>query len=281
MISRARWSDTLRGVGILVVLFFSLLPLIWTLLAALGLQPVGLHLTGTLTLDNFGAVAVFEPAFASEFLYTIVVTVTATMITIAAAFPAAYWLVRRNTTAGAPAQGRVDGLMQAMLVLAVTPLIAYALPLENLERAAGLYGTPAGLVLAMASVQIPLALWLLRGYLERIPRSLDEAATLDGASWLSILWRVALPVGAGGVIATAVLVFVLDWNLFLLTSLLTEHPPMMLPMAMRDFFAFERDLEWPTAAAALVVTLAPAFLLVFATQRSLEKIIFVPMESAV
>jgi len=281
MISRARWSDTLRGVGILVVLFFSLLPLIWTLLAALGLQPVGLHLTGTLTLDNFGAVAVFEPAFASEFLYTIVVTVTATMITIAAAFPAAYWLVRRNTTAGAPAQGRVDGLMQAMLVLAVTPLIAYALPLENLERAAGLYGTPAGLVLAMASVQIPLALWLLRGYLERIPRSLDEAATLDGASWLIILWRVALPVGAGGVIATAVLVFVLDWNLFLLPSLLTEHPPMMLPMAMRDFFAFERDLEWPTAAAALVVTLAPAFLLVFATQRSLEKIIFVPMESAV
>ena len=58
--------------------------------------------------------------------------------------------------------------MQGMLVLAVTPLIAYALPLENLERAVGLYGTPAGLVLAMASVQIPLALWLLRGYLERI-----------------------------------------------------------------------------------------------------------------
>ena len=95
------------------------------------------------------------------------------------------------------------------------------------------------------------------------------------------MWRVALPVGAGGVIATAVLVFVLDWNLFLLPSLLTEHPPMMLPMAMRDFFAFERDLEWPTAAAALVVTLAPTFVLVFATQRSLEKIIFVPMEWAV
>ena len=119
-----------------------------------------------------------------------------------------------------------------MLVLAFTHLIAYAMPMENLERAVGLYVTPAGLVLAIASVQIPLALWLLRGYLERIPRSLDEAATLDGASWLSILWRVALPVGAGGVIATAVLVFVLDWNLFLLPSLLTEHPPMMLPMAM-------------------------------------------------
>jgi ABC-type glycerol-3-phosphate transport system permease component len=269
----------LRAVGIVVVLSLSLLPLVWTLLAALGLQPVGLSLTGTATLDNFGAVGIFEPAFLTEFLYTLAVAVTATVITIATAFPAAYWLAHRESDLGARARGRVDGLMQGMLVLAISPLIAYALPLENLERAAGLYGTFQGLVLAMAAVQIPLALWLLRGYLERIPRSLDEAAILDGASWTTILWRVALPVGAGGVIATAVLVFVLDWNLFLLPSVLTEHPPMVLPMAMRDFFAFERDLEWPTAAAALVVTMAPAFLLVLATQRALERIIFVPMEA--
>jgi ABC-type glycerol-3-phosphate transport system permease component len=281
MMTPPRRSNALRALGILVVLFLSLLPLVWTLLAALGLQPVRLQLTGTATLDNFGAVGIFEPAFITEFLYTLVVAVTATLITIAAAFPAAYLLARWESYAGTRARGRVDGLMQGMLVLAISPLIAYALPLENLERAAGLYGTFQGLVLAMAAVQIPLALWLLRGYLERIPRSLDEAAILDGASWATILWRVALPVGAGGVIATAVLVFVLDWNLFLLPSVLTEHPPMVLPMAMRDFFAFERDLEWPTAAAALVVTLAPAFLLVFATQRALEKIIFVPVESAV
>ena len=67
-----------------------------------------------------------------------------------------------------------------------------------------------------------------------------------------MLIRIVLPVALGGTIATAVLVSVLNWNLFLLPSLLTEHPPMVLNMAMRDFFAFERELEWPTAAAVLL-----------------------------
>src|SRR5439155_17087253 len=107
------------------------------------------------------------------------------------------------------------------------------------------------LVLAMTGGQLPLGLWLLRSYLVRVPPSLDEAARLDGASWSAALVRVILPVASGGVIATGVLVFVLDWNLFLLPTLLAERPPHMLTVMMRDFFAFQRHLEWPTAASAL------------------------------
>ena len=168
--------------------------------------------------------------------------------------------------------------MQGLLVLAVIPIIAYGLPLADIEHRTGLYGSFAGLVLAYAAIQLPLALWLLRGYLVRVPGTLFEAAILDGASWLTALRRIILPVAAGGVLATGVLVFVLDWNQFLLPSLLTEHPPMVLPMAMRDFFAFERDLEWPVAAAALLVTLVPAFLLVLGTQRALERLVFVQQD---
>ena len=92
--------------------------------------------------------------------------------------------------------------------------------------------------------------------------------------------HVILPVASGGVIATGVLVFVLDWNLFLLPTLLADRPPHMLTVMMRDFFAFERDLEWPTAAAALLVSVTPAFLLVFATQRALEGLTLVPQEES-
>ncbi len=267
----SRWKSVKRGLGIGIGLGLCLLPLLWTLLAALGLQPIGVKLEGTATLDNFAQVTTFEPAFLTEFVYTLAVSVAATLLTITAAFPAAYRLAHTRSA-------RADGLMQGMLVLAVSPLIAYGLPLANVEGAIGLRGTFIGLVLASAAAQLPLALWLLRGYLVRIPHSLDEAAHLDGASWLTVLWRVVLPVATGGVVATAVLVFVLDWNLYLLPSLLTEHPPTVLPVAMRDFFAFERDLEWPVAAAALLVTLAPAFLLVLAAQRALEKLVFVPQE---
>jgi multiple sugar transport system permease protein len=268
---RIRPEPALRVLGIGLVLFLCLLPLLWTAAAALGLQPVRLGLQGLFTLDNFGEVAVFEPAFLGEFAFTLAVTLTSTALTLLVAFPAAYRLARTHSA-------RVEGAMQGLLVLAVIPIIAYGLPLADIEHRMGLYGSFVGLVLAYAAIQLPLALWLLRGYLVRVPGTLFEAAILDGASWLTALRRVILPVAAGGVLATGVLIFVLDWNQFLLPSLLTEHPPMVLPMAMHDFFAFERELEWPVAAAALLVTLVPAFVLVLATQRALERLVFVQQD---
>jgi multiple sugar transport system permease protein len=255
-----------------VGLIICLLPLLWTILAALGFQPDGRGWRGSLTPDNFIGVTQFEPAFGAEFAYTLAVTVTSTLLTLALAFPAAYRLARTSVA-------WVDRLMPALLVLAVSPIIAYALPLAAILRQAGLYGTFPGLVLAFTAAQLPLALWLLRGYLLWIPLPLDEAARLDGASWLGVVVRVILPLAAGGVVATGVLVFVLDWNLFLLPTLLAERPPHLLTVTMRDFFAFERELEWPTAAAALIVSLAPAFLLVFAAQRALEGLALVPQET--
>ena len=108
------------------------------------------------------------------------------------------------------------------------------------------------LVLACAAAQLPLALWLLRSYMLRVPVELEEAARLDGATWLTTLGRVILPLLRDGLGATGVLVFVLDWNLYLLPTLLAERPPHLLTVVMRDFFAFERELEWSTAAAALL-----------------------------
>lgn len=258
-----------------VVLFFilgvCLLPLVWTMLAALGLQPDGRGWRGSFTMDNFSEVGIFEPAFGVEFGYTLAVVIIATGLTIGCAFPAAYQL--------AQVQRKWAGwLMQGLLVLAVVPVIGYGLPLSDLMRKAGLYGTYPGLVLVYASTQLPLALWVLRGYLVRVPRSLEEAAWLEGASWWRVVWGLMLPVVAGGVAATAVLVFVLDWNSFLLPGLLMEKSPLVLPMAMRDFFAFERDLEWPTAAAVLLVSLLPAFILILASQRALDKFNLIPQE---
>ncbi len=271
------WRTRGRAAGRVLVLaaglIVCLLPLVWTILAALGLEPDGRGWRGSLTLDNILGVTTFEPEFGAEFAYTVAVTVTATLLTIALGFPAAYRLARANLA-------WVDRLMPALLVLAISPIIAYALPLAAMIRQIGLYGTFPGLVLTFTGAQLPLAVWLLRGYVVRVPPLLDEAARLDGASWWRVVVGVILPVAAGGVIATAVLVFVLDWNLFLLPTLLSEGSPHLLTVTMRDFFAFERELEWPTVAAALVVSLAPAFLLVFASQRALEGLVLVPDEAS-
>jgi ABC-type glycerol-3-phosphate transport system permease component len=258
---------------LVVGLTICLLPLVWTILAALGLEPAGRGWRGSFTIDNLLGVTTFEPDFVAEFAYTMAVTVASTLLTIALAFPAAYRLARTEAA-------WVHALMPALLVLAICPIIAYALPLAAIIRQVGLYGTFPGLVLAFTGAQLPLAMWLLRAYLVRVPSSLEEAARLDGASWLGVVTRVVLPVAAGGVIATGVLVFVLDWNLFLLPTLLADRSPHLLTVMMRGFFAFERELDWPTAAAALTISLAPAFVLVFATQRALEGLALVPQEAS-
>jgi multiple sugar transport system permease protein len=248
------------------------LPLLWTLLAAFGLEPEGKGFKGEFTLAHFGEVGTFDPAFTGGFLYTLFVTGLGTFMTLVCALPAAYRLAQLHNR-------WVSGLiMPCLLVLAVIPVIGYGLPLSDLSHRVGLYGNIIGLGLAYAGEQLPLALYVLHGYLVQLPPSLEEAARLEGAGWGAVLWRVVLPLVSGGVAATGVLVFVLNWNLFLLPSLLTEHSPQVLPMVMRDFFAFERELEWPTAAAALLASLAPAFILVLVGQHTLDKFTLVAPE---
>jgi len=266
------WTSLIRLIGLGLVVVVCLLPLLWTLLAAFGIEPVGKGWQGEFSLKYFGEVGTFDPAFSEGFSYSLFVSLIATFITLGCALPAAYKLaqINRRWIAGI--------LMPFLLVLAVMPVIGYGLPLSDLSRQTGLYGNFGGLVLAYAGIQLPLAIWVLRGYLSKIPPALEEAARLEGATWTTVLWRVVFPLVSGGVVATGLLVFVLNWNLFLLPSLLTEHSPQVLPIVMRDFFAFERELEWPTAAAALLASLAPPFILVLVGQNSLDKFSLIPPE---
>ena len=117
-------------------------------------------------LDHFIEVTHFEPNFGTEFAYTLAIAVVATALTIATAYPAAFRLARARP-------GSVLGSVRGLLLLAIIPTIAYGLPLTGVERLLGLYGSPLGLVLGATAAQLPLALWLLWGYLARLPRSLE------------------------------------------------------------------------------------------------------------
>jgi len=99
--------------------------------------------------------------------------------------------------------------------------MAYVIPLSDFTREWHLRDTFAGVALASAAVYAPLAVYILYGYLEQVPRSLEEIARLEGARLFQIVWKVVLPAAAPGLAATAVLVFVLDWNLFLVPTALT------------------------------------------------------------
>ncbi len=244
-----------------------LLPLVWALLASVDIVPDGFRRFGAWQLDptlaHYQEVLGESVGLAPATLTGLAVAAAATTLSVASGFAAAAGL-RRLATSWSRRLG------PALLLLYLLPVIAYGPPLADGARWLGLYDTLAGLVLVEAALTLPLAIWLLGGYLARLPRELDEAAALDGCSELAALWRVLLPAAWSGVAATAVVVFVLDWNLFEVPSLLSLTTVKTVPLVLSAFLTYERDLEWQPAAAALLVGLAPALLAVVAAHRALR-----------
>jgi ABC-type glycerol-3-phosphate transport system permease component len=118
---------------------------------------------------------------------------------------------------------------------------------------------------------IPLNVYILHGYIAALPAELAEAAVLDGASLRALLWYVILPAISQGMIALAVIIFVLSWNQFFLPLVLTTGTQIRpLPVMIRGFFILERDFEWSQAAAVLTLSLLPVAVIVAGAYQALS-----------
>ncbi len=238
MRAQRRRDRTVRVLLLMAALGIFVLPLVWTALAALGLQannsssPPSFH--GPPTLDHFSEVGLAEPSFWQELFTSTAAAACAAVLAVAAALLTAYGLARSR----APAH---------------------------------LIDTFAGVVLTEAAVTTPLAIYVLYGALVQLSTEWEEAAWLDGASIFSVIRRVVLPLVGPTMGATAIILFVLDWNLLLVPLVLTAGGLKTVPVAMIDFFTFERELEWPTAAAALIISLLPVAILVAVFHRVLDR----------
>jgi multiple sugar transport system permease protein len=216
------------------------------------------------TLNYTEEIGVAEPAFVQELATSTGLSLAAALLTLTIAFPAAYALARSNSP-------RAHRWVQGCLVMASLPVMAYIVPLSDLMGRMRLENHFVGLVLAQAAVYSPLAVYVLYGYVKQLPSELEESAHLDGATLWQTLTRVVLPLTLSGTAATGIILFVLDWNQLLIPLVLTSGGLKVLPVAMSDFFTFERELEWPTAAAALTVSLIPLFVFIGLAHRALEE----------
>jgi ABC-type glycerol-3-phosphate transport system permease component len=112
---------------------------------------------------------------------------------------------------------------------------------------------------------------VLAAHLLATSREIEEAARLEGANLSRLLIAIVLPAATPIVAATAIVLFVLDWNMLLLPLVLTGIDVRTLPVILTDFFTLERQVEWPTAAAALTISLVPLLVLVGLLHRLLER----------
>lgn len=139
-----------------------------------------------------------------------------------------------------------------------------------LFRSIGLYNTYLGLILAHATLNLPIAIWLMSTFLREVPRELEEAARIDGCGTLKLLLRVVVPVVMPGIAATVILVFIHSWNEFVVALNLTARQTATVPVAIAQY-AQENETKYGEMAAGAVLSTLPALILLLIGQRHIVR----------
>jgi len=215
-------------------------------------------LPGVWSLENYGT-ALATPGVLPSFLNSVSTAALSTLLSILLAVPAAYGITRYGTVSG-----RIFVVLA--LVTRMVPPVAVGVPLADLMGAAGIADTPVALALAHTTISLPLSIWLMAGFFEAVPPSLEEAAKVDGCTRLEALARVVAPVVGGGIAVTAIFAFLASWNEFLFALLLTAVRAQTTPLVIAGFQT-QYGLQWGPMTALATVYSVPVILLTLLLQR--------------
>ena len=153
-----------------------------------------------------------------------------------------------------------DDLLFFILSTRMMPPIAVAIPIYLMFRQLGLSDTKLGMILLYTAVNVSLAVWLLKGFMDEIPREYEEAAMVDGYSRLQAFFKVVLPQATTGIAATAIFCLIFAWNEYAFAVLLTSGEAQTMPPFI-PFIIGEGGQDWPAVAAATTLFFVPILVL--------------------
>lgn len=263
---RARRSLGRIGLAaaVLAIAVYSLFPLYWAVVSSLksggDLFRVEFWPSAP-TLANYVAVFVEQP-FGRSILNSILVASGTVALSLGLGCLAAYALARIEF------RGR-RAVLIGVLAVAMFPQVAILSGMFELIRALGLYDRLGALALSYLVCTLPFSVWMLATFMREVPRELEEAAILDGASPLALLMRVLLPLLAPAMVATGLLAFIVAWNEFLFALTFTLSPEKRtVPLAIALISgASAEELPWGAIMAASVVVTLPLVALTLIFQR--------------
>jgi arabinogalactan oligomer/maltooligosaccharide transport system permease protein len=149
------------------------------------------------------------------------------------------------------------------------PGVVMAIPLYILLDELGLLNSLTGLVLVYSTSSIPFCVWMLKGYFDTIPRDLEEAAIMDGASQWTIFSKVILPLAKPAIVVTALFSFMTAWNEFILAATFLSDESMFTLPVMLQRFVGDYSTQWGYFAAGAILVSVPVMALFFALQKYL------------
>lgn len=263
---RRRTASGARWFLVVVVILFSLVPFYWLINTSLktgaGLSS-GELFPSEPTLSNY--VTVLQNSnFMLSLRNSVIVALSATTIAIVFASFAAYALARLRLR-------RKTLLLALILSVTTFPTIAIAAPMFSLWSDLGLYDTLPGLIIPKLTFALPMAIYILTSFFKEIPRELEESAYVDGASPFQAFYKIILPLATPGIATTAILVFILVWNEFLLPVTLTTSPEARTVPVAITFFSGTSQYDQPLGAisAASVIITIPLVIVVLVFQKKI------------
>ena len=261
--TRRRWATIGHRALVAVLLVYLLAPFVWmgaySLYPAEALQRAAPDLAPDgITLSAYRRLLT-DGSFLTPMANSAIVGISTTIICMVLGSACAYAVARYRF------RGR-QALLIGMLTVQAIPVIVLAVPLFILLRAFGLYDELPGLIVTYTAFILPLVVWMMVGFFDDLPPSLERAAVIDGCNRLQIMTRIAFPLAAPGLAATAILAFITSWSDFFLAKVLTITRATTLPVrtaAFQGLFA----MDYTSAATAGVITAVPVLVLALVAQK--------------
>lgn len=245
-----------------------LVPIIWTVAAGFRTQ-ISLLMGDVLFTpigSNFAEVLWSKTSdFLLNYRNSIIVGIVSTVLCVVVATLAAFSLNRMRWPAWT-----VHLFLAWTMIFHMIPPVALASAWFSMARAVGLENTFTGLILAHATLNLPMAIWLMAVFVRDVPKELEEAAIMDGADTPHILWHVILPLITPGLAATSILTFIFSWNEFAVALTLTMKQTATVPVAIAKF-AQDFEIQYTQMAASAALAMVPAILVLLVAQRYIVK----------
>ncbi|MDY4610731.1 MAG: carbohydrate ABC transporter permease [Sphaerochaetaceae bacterium] len=261
---KRRASETLVYVVLIISAILTLLPLYWLLSSTFKTSAEAIGYPPSLfpkhpTVKNFGRLFDANNFNFLSYYHSLVIALGAMVLSCTVATLAGYGLSRFKFPGKKP-------LMVSIMFFQMVPILALIIPLYQIFSIYGLYNTHIGLILIYATLSAPMNTWVLKGYFDTIPDSIEEAAMIDGLSKTQAFLRIAIPIAIPGLSASAIFAFFKAWNEYIVAMTLTSSVR-PYTVELYRFIGEQGEVDWSLLGTASFIAIVPIFILFSCAQK--------------
>ena len=250
---------------LIVILLFILFPFYWTFITSIKPDT---ELYGAVTYwprqvqwENYTKLFTTTVNFLAAMKNSFIVAAVTTVVSLTASTLASY-AFSRDRFAGRRA------MMALFLSNNMFPTVLLLIPLYSIMRNLGLLYTPWALVLAYTTFTLPFSVWLLNGFFNDLPLSLEEAALVDGCNRRMAFFKIILPILGPCLVATGVYIFMTSWNEYTFAVMFTNNATRTIPVALKSLIG-QLGVDWGLLTAGGIITIIPVCIMFFFAQKRL------------